>query len=70
MYSCTLHLIISLELADGTIVAERENPAVPHAVLSDIWAWRKDGISMKDAVDRLRPRTVPPGYAFNNWRPG
>ena len=25
---------------------------------------------MKDIIDRLRPRTVPPGYEFHTWIPG
>ena len=55
---------------DGFVVAEIFNPAVPHALLEEIWSWRCDGVSMEDAATRLRPRIVPPGYLFNTWKPG
>ena len=32
--------------------------------------WLKQGATLFDAVDRLRPRTVPPGYTPHTWTPG
>ena len=58
------------ELSDGTITAECENPAVPQSLLLEIWRWMNQGASFEDAVERLRPRTVPPGYSFHTWKSG
>ena len=57
-------------MSDSTIVAAHSNPAVPSSVLEEVYDWRQHGISMEDVVDRLRPRTVPTGYVFTNWKPG
>ena len=57
-------------LPDGTVIAELDNEAVPQHVLSEICSWREQGISMEDILQRLRPRTVPPGYKFHTWKPG
>ena len=54
--------------ADGTISAERKNPAVPITLVSEILSWKEQGASMEDIVDRLRPRTVPPGYPYTTWK--
>ena len=55
---------------DGTIVAEIPNPAVPKKLLEELWHWKQNGVSIEDSIDRIRPRTVPTGYSFSNWRPG
>ena len=56
--------------SDGTITAELPNPAVSHELLQKIWSWTQNGVSLEDAIDRIRPCTVPTGYPFNTWRPG
>jgi len=55
---------------DGTITTESGSDIIPPHVLRDICSWRMQGISMKDIVDRLRPRTVPSGYTFHVWKEG
>lgn len=57
-------------LPNGSIVAERHNPAVPNAVLRQIWEWKLQGATPEDVIDRLRSRTVPPGYVPHAWSPG
>jgi len=55
---------------DGTIIPELVNPAVPQHIISEIHTWTRCGATMQDVVDRLRPRTVPPGYVFHTWKAG
>ena len=50
------------------MVAEHFNPAVPITVLDEIWNWKQHGISIENAIQRMRVRTVPPGYTFQNWK--
>ena len=57
-------------LPDGTVTAVHYNPAVPESVLSEIRQWTSDGAHRDDIVDRLRRRTVPPGYEYHLWSPG
>ena len=61
---------IFTELPDGSLVAEQSNPAVPLAVLQEIWDWRRQGGDIRDAIERLRLRTVPPGHVCHTWKPG
>ena len=56
--------------ADGTIVAEKPNPAISSDVIKEIYTWMSQGASFADVVDRLRSRTVPPGYAYTPWKSG
>lgn len=44
--------------------------SVSEDLLHEIFALQELGISFTDVVDRLRPRTVPPGYPYHNWNPG
>ena len=59
-----------IELPDGRLVAEVLNPAVEESLLKEIWDLMANGISWKDIIQRLRPRTVPSGYAYCTWHPG
>lgn len=62
---------IPAELPHGSIVAEHSNPASCTAsCIQEIWDWRRRGGDMKDAIERLRPKIVPPGYACHTWKPG
>jgi len=58
------------QLTDGTITTEGNSQIVPQHVLHDISCWMKQGVGMKDIVDRLRPRTVPSGYEYHTWTAG
>ena len=51
-------------------MAEYDNPAVPCYVLQEIREWLNHGATLEDAVDRLRPRTVPSGCTIHTWKPG
>ena len=52
------------------MIAKTPHPAVPESLLLEVMAWQKQGVSMSDAVDRLRSRTVPHGYTPHTWTPG
>ena len=52
------------------MVAKRDNPALPHTVLEEVWDWMKHGATIHDAVERLTTRTIPPGHEFYNWKSG
>ena len=39
-------------------------------LLAEISQWLRQGVQWSDIIQRLRPRTVPPGYIFTSWRPG
>ena len=63
-------MFATVKLPDGTVIAELDNPAVPQCILNEIQGWKEQGVSIQDIVQRLRPRTVPSGYVFHNWRAG
>ena len=67
---CVFVIFVIVKLPNGTVVAESHNPAVPQYILNEIYSWMEQGACMEDVVERLRPRTVPCGYAFHNWRTG
>ena len=52
------------------MVAEKPNPAVPLDVLQSIYLWLSHDVTFDDIIDRLRPRTVPSGYTYSNWKTG
>ncbi len=56
--------------SDGKILGEIPNPAVSEELLLEISHMMRDGICWNDIVNRLRPRTVPAGYAFCSWMYG
>ena len=60
----------SEQLPDGTIQVQANSSIVPQCILKNIWMWMRQGIDWKDIVERLRPRTVPPGYVYHTWTPG
>ena len=62
--------LFTVVLPNGTVVAQKHNPAVPLAVLEEIVRWKEEGATMNDAIDRLRLRCVPPGYTPHPWTPG
>ncbi len=57
-------------LNDETVCAIYPNEAVDRSILEEVLKWMREGISLDDAVSRLRSRTVFPGYAVHPWRPG
>ena len=65
----TIHSVY-LGTADGSVCSKRANPAVPPALMTEISQWAEAGVSMDDVVERLRTRTVPPGYPLFPWMAG
>ena len=65
------HKFTRSHLLSGTrndgIQALKENPAVPMETLSEIWEWKKAGISEDDCLERLSLRTVPSEYTLCPW---
>ena len=68
--TCLLCHYVHVVLPDGNIGAEHHNPAVPSDVLKEIWEWKQQGATLEDVIDRLRSRTVPPGYEPHPWTHG
>lgn len=65
-------MLLSLNSAQpgGRIVAVKSNPAISTELLTEIFKWQIQGQPWSDTISRLRPRTVPPGFAFSKWKPG
>ena len=49
---------------NGNIKAQVPNPAVDISLLHEILSWTREGASCDDVIERLRVRTVPPGYMY------
>ena len=58
------------EIVDGKLIGEYQNPAVTTCLLTEIWKWMQEGSSYVDVVCRLRQRTVPRGYQYQEWKKG
>ena len=61
---------IFIGLPSGAIVAAQPTDFVNVALLKEIEAWKMEGCSDNDIVQRLRIRTVPRGYSPTSWIPG
>ena len=59
--------VLSVGCPDGSIVATEQNPAVSAELLAEIFQWREAGATEDDVIERLRMRTVPPGYTPHLW---
>jgi hypothetical protein len=71
MSVATMKAMLTPEVCpNGQVEAVLSNPAVPAALLTEISLWLSQGLQWNDIISRLRPRTVPPGYAYNSWKPG
>ena len=53
-----------------TLTAVLPNNAVSLELLSEIQKWYSEGANQDDVVERLRLRTVPPGYKIHDWTEG
>ena len=62
IYKMLATYIHTPELPDGSVFAKTPNSVVPASLLQEVMTWLKQGISISDAIDRLRPITVSPGY--------
>ena len=51
-------------------MAKKGHPGVNGELLGEILKWQKQGLDWKDILNRLRPRTVPPGYTYHPWKAG
>ena len=54
----------------GQVVAKKAHPGVNSELLADILKWQKQGLDWIDILNRLRLRTVPPGYTYHPWKSG
>ena len=55
---------------NGTVTALLPHHAVSPELLSELSKWNSEGASLNDVVERLRLRTVPPGYEIHTWIEG
>ena len=55
---------------NGTLTPVLPNNAVSLQLLAEIQKWYSEGANQDDVVERLRLRTVPPGYKIHNWIEG
>ena len=55
---------------DGKRVANLPNAAVSEDLLAEVATLKNQGLEWSDIIARLRPRTVPPGYAYCPWKSG
>ena len=54
----------------GIVAASVPNPAISTELLREIQQWYDHGATVYDVIDRLRMKTVPPGYATHSWIQG
>ena len=55
---------------DGSVTAEQPNDAISEETLQMILDWKRSGLEMNNIIDRLRSKTIPPGYPIHPWCPG
>ena len=55
---------------NGAVTALLPNHAVSCELLTDLRKWNLEGATLDDAIERLRLRTVPPGYTIHTWMEG
>ena len=55
---------------NGTLVTTLPYEAVSPVLLTEIQKWYSDGADEDDVIERLRLRTVPPGFKIHNWIEG
>lgn len=53
---------MTVVLENGSVVAERNNPAVSSALIKEVHPWVEGGAMLEDIIDRLRLCCVPSGY--------
>ena len=51
-------------------MANVPNAAVSEDLLAEVATLKDQGLEWSDIIARLRPRTVPAGYAYCPWKPG
>ena len=55
---------------DGNVTAVLPNPAISIKSLDEIKKWYAEGATIDDVIERLRLKTVPPGYSIHSWTEG
>ena len=61
--SVTVFLLMHTDInivVSGQVVASNAYLFVSKHVLTEIYVWRRQGLDIKDILNRLRPRTVSP----------
>ena len=43
------------------------NPSISSVLLDEMNSWYTQGATVDDVIERLRLRTVPPGYTIHSW---
>jgi len=64
------YYIVNTGSKEGSISAVLYNPAISAELLDEINSWYTQGATVDDVIERLRLRTVPPGYTIHNWIEG
>ena len=55
---CHNSILLTVVMEDGSLCAQKQNPAIPVNVLRDIFTWKAEGATEID-ITHLRQRTVP-----------
>ena len=55
---------------EGNVSAVQHNPGISAELLDEINSWYTQGVTVDDVIERLRLRTVPPGYTIHSWVEG
>ena len=61
---------VNIGSEDGSVAASQSNPAISTELLKEIQQWYDQGATINDVIDRLRLKTVPPGYVTHSWVEG
>ena len=60
----------NIDSEDRSVAAYLPNPAINTELLKEIQQWYDQGATVDDVIDRLRLKTVPPGYVTHSWIEG
>jgi len=63
-------IVVNIDSKDGSVTASLPNPAISTELLEEIQLWYDHGATVNDVIDRLRLKTVPPGYVTHSWIEG
>ena len=59
-------IVMNIGNKDGIVAASVPNPTISTELLKEIQQWYDHGATVDDVIDRLRMKTVPPGYATHS----
>ena len=64
------HIKLQTKSLQGILWRKKTHPGVNAELLTEIFEWQEQGLDWKDILNRLRPRTVLPGYTYHPWKAG